>query len=158
MSKRDPYQLAQVNIARMRADLSDPVMAGLRSRLDEVNELAERSEGFVWRLRGDEISFDDLAPFKTYFVPFLQPCLFYNLSVWESVETLKHFVVNTVHAEMLRDRNKWMDSFNRTSLALWWVPAGHKPSIQESLERLRSVDENGPTAFAFTFSRIFERS
>ena len=35
------YHLAQVNIARMRAPLDDPLMAGFVSRLAEINALSE---------------------------------------------------------------------------------------------------------------------
>lgn len=35
--------LAQVNIARIRAPLEDPVMAEFVARLDEIDSLAERS-------------------------------------------------------------------------------------------------------------------
>ena len=47
------YHLAQVNIARMRADINDPAMAGLAAKVDELNRLAEGSKGFVWRLPGE---------------------------------------------------------------------------------------------------------
>jgi hypothetical protein len=45
------YYLAQVNIARMLAPLEDPLMTGFVTRLDELNALADRSPGFVWRLQ-----------------------------------------------------------------------------------------------------------
>lgn len=48
------FQLAQVNIGRARAETTDPVMAGFMSRLDEINALAERSRGFVWRLQTED--------------------------------------------------------------------------------------------------------
>ena len=43
--------IAQVNIARMKAPLEAPVMAGFVARLEEINALADRSPGFVWRLQ-----------------------------------------------------------------------------------------------------------
>lgn len=49
MKKR--VHLAQVNIARMKAPLEDPVMAGFVARLDDINALADGSPGFVWRLQ-----------------------------------------------------------------------------------------------------------
>ena len=47
------YHIAQVNIARMNAPLDDPIMEGFVARLDEINALADRSPGFVWRLQND---------------------------------------------------------------------------------------------------------
>lgn len=148
------HHLAQVNIARMRAALADSVMSGLVLRIDEMNRLAESSKGFVWRLR--EVSQEDLHVFDDYFVPFELARLFYNLSVWDSIEDLRKFVTKTAHAEMLRDRQRWMEYFERPSLALWWIPTGHRPSIAESAERLQSVQERGPRPYAFTFSTPFE--
>ena len=43
-------ELAQLNIARAVAPLDDPLMDGFVTRLAEINGLAERSPGFVWRL------------------------------------------------------------------------------------------------------------
>jgi hypothetical protein len=45
------YQLAQLDVARAVAPFEDPRMADFMSRLEEVNALAERSPGFVWRLQ-----------------------------------------------------------------------------------------------------------
>jgi hypothetical protein len=40
-------------------------------------------------------------------------------------------------------------------MALWWIPAGHIPSIDEAKERLASLEHHGPTQFAFTFRTTF---
>src|SRR5262245_15372255 len=130
-----PYHLAQANIARMRGSPADAVMTGLIQRIDEMNKLAEKSPGFVWRLNGAEATFDALRVFETYFEPFEPEKLFYNMSVWKSVDDLKHYVFRTAHAEMFRGKPQWMDHFDRAHLALWWVPAGHVPTIPESAER-----------------------
>ena len=55
-------QLAQVNIARMRGALDDPVMRGFVARLDEINALADASPGFVWRLQTPEGNATYLRP------------------------------------------------------------------------------------------------
>ncbi len=148
------YHLAQVNIARMRGQPGTEVMAGLMSRIDEMNRLADRSLGFVWRLPGSEATPDALSVFADYFVPFEPERLFYNLSVWESVEDLRRYVFQSAHAEMLRDKNNWIEHIDHAHLALWWIPAGQLPTIAESAERLRSIHEKGPTEFAFNFREI----
>lgn len=150
--------LAQVNIARMRGQPGTEVMTGLVSRIDEMNQLAKRSRGFIWRLPGSEATTEALRVFADCFVPFEPERLFYNLSVWESVENLRHYAFGTAHAEMLRHKQEWIEHFDRAHLALWWVPAGHIPSIAESAERLRSVQEKGATPFAFTFPEFFSES
>jgi len=151
------YHVAQVNIARMKASPDTPEMAGLVARIDEMNQLAARSKGFVWRLHGPEASPATLRVFESYFVPFEPERLFYNLSVWESTEDLGRFAFRTAHAEMLRGKERWMDHFDRPHLALWWIPVGHVPTISESAERLRWLDERGPTPAAFTFRERFAK-
>jgi hypothetical protein len=141
--------LAQVNIGRIVAPLDDPVMAGFVTRLDELNALADRSPGFVWRLQGPEGNNTYLHPFEG------DERLLLNMSVWESIEHLRAYVYNTSHSDLLRQRRNWFEKFERTVLALWWIPAGHIPSVDEAKKRLASIDQHGPTPFAFTFKTTF---
>ena len=147
--------LAQANIARMRANPNTLEMSGLVARLDEINKLAEQSRGFVWRLKGSEASVEALRVFEDYSAPFEPERLFYNMSVWETFADLRQFTFRTGHAEMLRDKHRWIEPFDRAHLALWWIPAGHLPTIAESADRLSSVHEKGPTSYAFTLAESF---
>ena len=143
------YQLAQVNMGRIKAPLDSEVMRGFMSRLNEINALADCSPGFVWRLQTTEGN-------ATYFRPYPEDDrILLNMSVWESLETLKHYVYRTVHAELLRHRHEWFERFAGSYLALWWVPAGHIPSIDEAKKRVAHLDVHGPTQFAFTFKTVF---
>jgi len=141
-------QLAQVNIARMNTPLEDPAMAGFVARLDEINALADRSPGFVWRLQTP-------AGNATYLRPYDDDRILFNMSVWETVEDLRRYVYQTAHVELLRQRQEWFARFDGVYAALWWVPAGHHPSVDEAKQRLASVAEKGPTPFAFTFKQVF---
>jgi hypothetical protein len=124
-------------------------MAGFMNRLDEVNALADRSPGFVWRLKTGEGN-------ATYFRPYdHDDRILLNMSVWANIETLKHYVYHTMHAELLRQRHDWFEKFAGTHTALWWVPQGHRPSIDEAKKRIAYLDEHGPTEFAFTFKSTF---
>src|SRR5437899_10140145 len=96
--------IAQVNIGRMKAALEDPVMAGFVARLDEINALADRSPGFVWRLQTP-------AGNATYLRPYDDDRILFNMSVWETVEALKQYVYRSVHAELLRQRQQWFEKF-----------------------------------------------
>jgi hypothetical protein len=149
------HHLAQVNIARMRSAPDAPVMAGLVARIDEMNRLAEQSPGFVWRLPGSQVDHEALRVFADHFVPFEPERLFCNMSVWQSVEDLRQFVFKTAHAEMLRHKQDWTEHFDRAHLALWWITIGHVPTIAESADRLRSVQERGATPHAFTFGAFY---
>ena len=140
--------LAQVNIARMKGPLESAVMAGFVARLDEINALADRSPGFVWRLQTGEGN-------ATYLRPYDDDRILFNLSVWESIEHLREYVYCSAHVEVLRDRHEWFSRFERAYLALWWIPAGHRPSVDEAKKRLGHLDQHGPTPFAFTFKVTF---
>jgi hypothetical protein len=142
------YHLAQVNLGRVRASLEDPMMQSFVARLDEINALAEASPGFVWRLKSD-----DEGP-SSYLRPFEDERILVNMSVWESVEALKDFTYRTMHTELLRDRKEWFEKFDGVFLALWWVPEGHHPSVDEAKKRLAHLDAHGPSQFAFTFKNV----
>ncbi len=142
------YHIAQVNIGRVKAPVEHPSMAGFTTRLDELNALADGSPGFVWRLQTS-------AGNATYFRPYDDDRILMNMSVWESIETLRHYVYHTVHAELLRHRHEWFDRFVGTYTSLWWVPAGHRPGIDEAKKRLAYLEQYGPTEFAFTFKTTF---
>jgi len=73
------YQIAQINIGRIKAPLDSALMAGFMSRLDEINALADKSPGFVWRLQTNEGN-------ATYFRPYEHDDrILLNMSVWETV-------------------------------------------------------------------------
>jgi hypothetical protein len=143
------YRIAQVNIGRTKAPLEDPQMAGFVARLGEINALADGSPGFVWRLQTPEGN-------ATYLRPYDDDRILINMSVWETVEALKHYVYQTAHAELLRQRHVWFDKMTSMYVALWWVPANHIPGVDEAKKRLAYLDEHGPTQFAFTFKKLFQ--
>jgi hypothetical protein len=147
-SMTEAPQLAQVNIARMKGALESPIMAGFVARLDEINALADRSPGFVWRLQAAEGN-------ATYLRPYDDDQILFNLSVWEGVEPLRDYVYRSAHVEVLRARHEWFTAFERPHLALWWVPFGHRPSVDEAKARLAHLVEHGPTPFAFSFKVVF---
>jgi len=55
--------VAQINIGRIKAALDDPLMAGFVARLDEINALADRIPGFVWRLQTPKGNATYLRPY-----------------------------------------------------------------------------------------------
>jgi uncharacterized protein DUF3291 len=140
--------LAQVNIARMKGPLESAMMEGFVARLEEINALADGSPGFVWRLQAGEGN-------ATYLRPYDDDRILFNMSVWESIEQLREYVYRTAHVEVLRNRHEWFSKFEASYLALWWVPAGHRPSVDEAKKRLAHLAEHGPTAFAFNFKVSF---
>ena len=137
--------LAQLNIARMLAPTIDhPIMAEFVAQLDTINALAEQSDGFVWRLTGDGNDATDLRPFD-------DERIIVNLSVWESLEKLQAFVFNSTHTGVMKDRRKWFEKSEQMTTVLWWIPAGHEPTVDEAKERLEHLNTHGPGPTAFTF-------
>ncbi len=144
------HHLAQLNLALMKAPMDSPLLADFVAQIDAVNALAEASEGFVWRLKGDN---GDATEFRFEG----KPDLLINMSVWKSVEALEAFTYrNTAHLAVMRDRKKWFDHMERMHMVLWWIPAGHQPSLEEAKMRLEHLWEHGPTKQAFTFRTRFE--
>jgi Domain of unknown function (DUF3291) len=142
------FHLAQVNIGRLRAPIDDPMMEGFRSQLGPINALADSSPGFVWRLQTEDGNAMAIRPFP-------DERMAINMSVWESLEALQQFVYRSAHAGPLRDRKQWFESIEGPIQVLWWVPAGHIPTVAEALDRLRHLKQHGPSPAAFTFRAPF---
>jgi hypothetical protein len=142
------FHLAQVNIGRVRAPLDDPSMEGFRTQLAPINALADSTPGFVWRLQTEDGHAMAIRPFE-------DERMAINLSVWESLDALQQFVYRSAHVAPLRDRKQWFEPMEGPILALWWIPIGHIPTVEEAKERLRHLAERGPTRHAFTFRTPF---
>jgi Domain of unknown function (DUF3291) len=141
--------LAQVNIARLRAPIDDPSLAYFVGLLDEVNALADADPGFVWRLQTEAGNATSIRPYE-------DDRILFNMSVWRTLGDLKRFVYRTSHHDVMRDRLKWFESAAEPYMALWWIPEGHIPSVDEAKDRLESLRLKGPTPEAFTFRDRFD--
>lgn len=142
------YHLAQVNIARARAPMDHPLMQGFVEQLAPINALAEASPGFVWRLQTEEGDATSVQAFD-------DPQIIVNLSLWESLEALRDYVYAGPHLALLKQRKAWMEKLPGPTLALWWLPAGRLPSLEDARQALRSLTEQGPSPAAFGFARPF---
>jgi len=142
------FHLAQINIGRLIAPIDDPRIADFMAQLAPINALADCAPGFVWRLQTEsgnatDVRFND------------DPLVHVNMSVWESVEALQDFTYRSRHTEPLRDRAKWFEKMDKPHYCLWWIPAGHIPTVAEGRERLEHFQEHGATPYAFWFSEQF---
>jgi hypothetical protein len=143
------YELAQLNIGVIRGPIDSPVMAEFVANLDRINALAERTPGFVWRLQTEEGNATAIRPYPE------NENMAVNMSVWRDIESLRLFVFHTEHVEIMRRRREWFEKMDEAFLVLWWVPKGHRPSIEEAKARLELLRRTGPTAEAFTFRQAF---
>src|SRR5687768_13849056 len=136
------HHLAQFNVGTLRHPLDDPRMSAFAELLDPLNALADGAPGFVWRLV-EEGAADATG---------LRPAGFdviINYSVWESREALWEYVYRSAHLEVLRRRREWFGKHVEAHLVMWWIPAGHVPTVGEALERLALLRADGPSARAF---------
>ena len=143
------YHLAQMNTARFRHPMDHPDMVGFVEMLDPVNHQADSADGFIWRLT-DENSND-----ATSITFYDDPLLLVNMSVWEDVESLRDYVYRTAHFDMVKRREEWADAMEEVYSVMWWVPAGHEPTVAEGDAKLQKVRTDGPTEDAFTFAKRF---
>jgi hypothetical protein len=118
------FQLAQLNLAKPRYPLDDPRMAEFMDNLNRINELGKAAPGFVWILEDDSGNATAIHAFE-------DPSILINLTVWESIETLRAFAYQTEHVDYVRRRHVWFEPMKHY-MVLWWVPAGSLPSISDS--------------------------
>jgi hypothetical protein len=142
------FHLAQVNIAKLLYPLDHPAMADFVNNLDRINALAESSEGFVWRLKDED---NNATAIKIYD----DDSLIVNLTVWENIDSLFQFAYRTDHVEIFKRRKEWFEKMPVMHMAMWYVPAGHLPTVPEAQERLTRLREKGDTPLAFSFKKRF---
>ena len=140
--------LAQVNIGRVLGGPDDPRMVDFYSNLARVNELAERMPGFVWRLKDDT----GVAAMALHWPG--DPTMNVNMSVWESPEALGKFVFQTVHRGIYARKHEFFETPKENTVALWWIAAGHIPTLEEAKERLDHLNAHGASDFAFGWADL----
>lgn len=149
MSKK--FQLAQINIAKMKGvDINDPIMQEFVYNLDRVNELAEKSEGFVWRLKDENNNATNLNPYNDVQI-------IINISVWESIESLEQYVFKSFHTEFLKRRKEWFFKYGKAATAMWWIEAGKYPSVEEAVAKLAYLQEHGASEMVFDFKNKYSK-
>lgn len=145
-------QLAQFNIAEALSSIDDPIMKDFVGNTDRINALAEKSPGFIWRLVGDDS--DDSYSINAFDSEYI----LVNMSVWKNRLSLFEFVYNSAHLEIFKRKKEWFKKMPKMHMVLWFIPEGHRPTIEEGKDRLAYFQEHGETPFAFSFKSKFEPS
>ena len=144
------YQLAEINIAKMKGlEINDPIMKEFVDNLDSVNTLAEKSEGFIWRLKDGNNN-------ATNFNPYDDVQVLINISVWKDTHSLENFMYKTFHNDLLKRRKEWFKIFGKASTAMWWVPWGAYPTMHKAVEKLEYLQKNGASELVFDFKNKFD--
>lgn len=144
-----PHHLAQCNIGRVHKPLDDEELAEFVAALEPINAIAESSPGFVWRLKDE----DGLSSSYVDIPGNDDPLLLINYSIWEDVESLRHFVNKSGHIAYLRRRREWFEKSALPTSAAWWVPVGAEPDVSDAYRRVIHLQEHGPSETAFSISR-----
>jgi hypothetical protein len=139
--------IAQLNIGRFRYPTDDPRMAGFMDNLDRINALAERSAGFVWRLKDESNN-------ATAICLAADPTIAVNLSVWESVQALERFVWATVHKQVYNRKGAWFEKLATPHFVMWRIAPGHIPDVEEAMARLEHLTEHGDSDLAFGWRHL----
>lgn len=142
------FHLATSNVARMLGPIEDDVMAGFVARLDPLNAVADDSSGFVWRYQDESGDATEIRVFDDELILF-------NMSVWESVESLQDFVYQSNHLEAVQKRADWFERPTQPPLVLWWIESGHIPTVEEAKDRFETLWRDGPSPAAFSFKEQF---
>ncbi|MCO4842196.1 MAG: DUF3291 domain-containing protein [Yoonia sp.] len=137
------YHLAELNIGRLRADKDDPSVADFMNNLDRINGLGKRMPGFVWIMEGEtgEGNTATMIDGDPRYIP--------NLTVWENAQALETFVFKTLHTKFMDRRAEWFEALGQMHFVMWWVSAGHKPTLAEALARLEILRRDGDCSDAF---------
>lgn len=145
------HHLAELNFGELRYDWDDPRIATFQNNLDLINGIAERSPGFNWRLTDEDMEAEQTAETGAFGG---NPRMASTLSVWRDVDSLKHFVWNTLHKKFYEQRQDWFDPQTGGNMVLWWIEEGHKPTVAEGLARFAHFQKHGSTDHAFGWSHV----
>jgi hypothetical protein len=141
------FHIAQLNLARMLTSTEDPSMKDFVDNVPRVNQIGMDTPGFVWILKGDGGDAMALRPFG-------QDVLI-NMTVWENIDALFQYAYYSDHAQFFRRRAEWFHKAVEAMVVLWWIPAGHEPTLEEADARIQHLRQYGPTPYAFTFKQRF---
>ena len=137
--------LAELNIGRLIAPIDDPRVAEFMENLDRINGLGKRMPGFVWMMEGS----GEPGRGNTEACIDGDPQFVANLSVWETPQQLETFVFGTLHEKFMRRGKEWFETLVQMDFAMWWVPEGTQPTLDEALEKLAYRQAHGDTPDAF---------
>jgi mannose-6-phosphate isomerase-like protein (cupin superfamily) len=141
------FDLVELNVSRLAAPLDSAELTDFVANLDRINELAEGSPGFVWRLKTDEGNATALRPFG--------PDTLVNLTAWRDLESLRAYVYRSAHGEIMKRRREWFLAPDQVSTVLWWASSGERPTLNEAKARLKLLRAAGPSRAGFTFAHPF---
>ncbi|GAA4231302.1 DUF3291 domain-containing protein [Postechiella marina] len=141
------YHLSQVNIAKRLAPIDDPIMQDFVNNVDRINTLADKHEGFIWRLKDED---KEVAA-----QVFEDDTLLINMSIWENLDTLFNYTYKSGHVDIFKRKKEWFSKMKLMHMAFWYTPEGYKPTFKDAKQRLDYLHKHGDTPYAFGFKKKF---
>ena len=142
--------LAELNVGHLLAPPDDPLVKEFMDNLDRVNGLGKRMPGFVWMMEGSGAP----GTGNTENAIGDDPQFVANLTVWEDAASLERFVFGTLHKQFYDRRAKWFEVMGDQHFVMWWVDEGHRPTLDEGLDRLDDLKRNGSSDRAFGWADL----
>lgn len=142
------YNIAAFNIAEAKFPMDDAAMKDFNDAIDKVNQEAESSKGFVWRMQDDSGNATNIRIYDN-------ANMIVNLTVWKTVEDLKNYIYNGDHLSVFVRKKEWFVAMKTAHMVLWYVKDGELPSAEEAKTKLDYLIQNGPSQAAFGFRHIF---
>ena len=140
------YHFAQLNLALLSLPYEHPALADFVNNLDRINQIADNSEGFIWRFTEPDNRYSEAVFGANKLV---------NMSVWNGKQALLDFTYRSPHVEIYKRRKEWFKKMDGPHMVCWYIPEGHLPTLEEAYERLQYLTEYGESPWAFTFRSNF---
>ncbi|MBS0124292.1 DUF3291 domain-containing protein [Thetidibacter halocola] len=121
----------------LKAPHGEPEVQAFVDGIATVYAVAERSKGYVWRFS----DYETLAPVP---VPAAR-----TLSIWDDLDSLRHFVWDTLHGKFYARKSEWFHEPNEPMMVLWNTDPAARPTMEEAYEKLEFLRANGPSPAAF---------
>jgi len=81
--------------------------------------------------------------------------------VWANYDSLNLFVNMIDHPNITRLIKEWLTNMQEAYILQWWLPLGHRPTLDEAVDGLHTLRSEVPSNLAFdlrnTYPSIGER-
>lgn len=142
------YYLAQINIAKAIAPIDSEIMQGFVNQIAAINQLAEQSKGYIWRLEG---AYENALAIQA----FEDSNMLINMSMWQDLQSFTDFVYKSAHKQLIKDKHQWFEKPTKPIFAMWWQKAGTYPTVEDGKNKLHHLEEHGVSETAFTMRKHF---
>ena len=166
-------KVAAMTFSILRAPYGDPLVQEFDDRTPDVFQEAESWDGFIDRavvekdvpwLSNHQKNWGKWGPYavpRNYLDGTVvgQETQVQTLSIWCDLLSLRCFVYKgPLHTSALKRKKNWFGKQPGPIYVVWWIDNDHCPTWREACSRLESLQDYGPTPFAFNFKKPFDEN